>query len=236
VGSDTALRERGTSDFAVASGPKFTICGPSAYAGITGITRWIVGDGTTTNAYDAIDVVKETCEAEFQKQPGLPLRTVVARLGIALARYVEAKYPKEARSLLQRTDEQRLILTGLESGKAVIYALSVSLARAVATAVETLAGCRFLIGETGPAIALTQGRAPIPPALAQRQAVVAVRTCNNVTEDDARATFRLAVDVSHDYAFDFGLDRGVINWPIDFGFVDGDGARPIVREVSPRQP
>src|SRR5262245_4421717 len=63
VGSDTALRERGTSDFTVASGPKFITCGPSAYAGVTGITRWIVNDGTATNAYDAIDEVKETCEA-----------------------------------------------------------------------------------------------------------------------------------------------------------------------------
>src|SRR5262245_53198843 len=61
VGSDTSLRERGTTDFTVASAPKFTICGSSAYAGLTGITRWIVDSGATNaTTYDAMDVVKET--------------------------------------------------------------------------------------------------------------------------------------------------------------------------------
>jgi hypothetical protein len=236
VGADTAVRQRGSSDFAVASAPKFTACGQGAYAGLTGITRWIVDDGTTNRVHNAIDAVNETCEGEFRKQQNLPLRTLTERIGRALVRHVGANYPKEARDLLRTTDEQRLIVTGLENGKAVIYALSLSLRRNAATAVETLAGCKFLIGETDAVVALTQGRAPIPTTLAQRPEVVAVRSCNNITADDAKALFRLAVDVSRDFAPSFGFDSGVVNWPIDFGFIDSAGVRPIVREVDPPRP
>ena len=41
--------------------------------------------------------------------------------------------------------------------------------------------------------------------------------------------FRLGVDVSRDYASDFGLSRSVVNWPIDFGLVDAEGVHPISR-------
>ena len=233
VGADTAVRQRGTTDFAVTSAPKFTACGQGAYAGLTGITRWIVEDGATNRVYDAIDAVNETCEGEFRKQQDLPLRTLTERIGRALVRHVGANYPTDARVLLRATDEQRLIVTGLENGKAVIYSLSLSLRRNVAATVETVTGCKFLIGETDAFVALTQGRAPIPSPLAQRPEVEAVRSCNNVTADDARAAFRLAVDVSRDYASNFGLDSGVVNWPIDFGFIDGNGVRPIAREIDP---
>jgi hypothetical protein len=236
VGSDTALRERGSPDFTVASAPKFTSCGPNAYAGLTGITRWIVHDATSNKTFDAIDVVKEICERESLKKPDTALRAVAGRIGSALARYVEENYPKESRSVLVRTDEQRLVVAGLENGKAVIYSLSVSLSRSRVTAVESLTGCKFLIGETAAALALGQGRAPIPSRLSQRSEVAAVQSCNSVTADDARATFRLAVEVSRDYALEFGLQRGVVNWPIDFGFVDQDGVHPIVREDRPSQP
>jgi hypothetical protein len=236
VGSDTAVRERGTTGFTVVSAPKFTACGQNAYAGVTGITRWIVEDGTTNRAYDAIDAMKETCDAEALKRPDLPLRMVTERIARALMRHIGANYPKEARNLLKPTDEQRLIVTGFESGKAVIYALSVSLRRNVATTVETATGCKFLIGETDAVVALGQGRAPIPAALSRRPEVVAVQSCDNVTPEDARAMFRLAVDVSRDYASSFGLDRGVVNWPLDFGFIDREGVRPIVRETSSPQP
>jgi hypothetical protein len=47
--------------------------------------------------------------------------------------------------------------------------------------------------------------------------------------------FRLADEVSRDFASSFGLDSGVVNWPIDFGFIDSDGAKPIVRELGPTQ-
>jgi hypothetical protein len=233
VGSDTAVRERGARDFAVAAAPKFTACGPGAYAGITGITRWIVNDDAANTTYDALDVVRDACERELLKAPDLPLRTVVERIGRALVRHLEAKYPKDARALLSRTDEQRLVVAGLDGGKAVIHSLSVSLTRNVATIVETIAGCKFLVGETAAAAALAQGRAPIPSALAERREVVAVRTCNNLTADDARAMFRLAVDVSREYAPDFGFDRGLVNWPIDFGLVDAMGVHPISRESQP---
>ena len=236
IGSDTAMRERGTTDFTVTPAPKFATCGPSAYAGVTGITRWIVDNGTATTSHNAMEVVKETCEGEFLKQPDLSLRTLTGRIGRALVRHIEANYPKEARTVLLKTDEQRLIVAGLENGKAVMYSLSVSLSRNVAAAVETLAGCKFLVGETAAGVALGQGRAPIPSSLAQRPEVVAVRSCNNLTADDARAMFRLAVDVSRDHASDFGFERGVVNWPIDFGFVDKDGVHPIVREDRPPQP
>jgi hypothetical protein len=56
-----------------------------------------------------------------------------------------------------------------------------------------------------------------------------------LTPDQARAYFRLAVDASLDYASDFKLERGVIDWPIDFGFVTSSGVSPIVREVKPPQ-
>jgi hypothetical protein len=230
VGADSALRERGTTDFTVASAPKFAVCGSAAYAGMTGITRWIVDDGSAKTTHDAMNVVRDTCESEFLKQRDLPLRTVVERIGRALVRYVEANYPKEARTLLAKTDEQRLIVAGLDRGKAVIHSLSVSLTRNVATIVETIAGCKFLIGETDAVVALTQRRAPIPSALSDRNEVLAVRTCNDLTAEDARAMFRLGVDVSRDYASDFGLLRGVVNWPVDFGFVDAQGAHPISRE------
>jgi hypothetical protein len=234
VGADTAVRQRGTTDFAVASAPKFTGCGQNAYAGLTGITRWIVEDGASNRVYNAIDAVNDTCDGELRRQPDLPLRTLTERIGRALSRHVGANYPSEARALLRTTDEQRLIVAGMENGKPVIYSLSLSLRRNVATAVETVSGCKFLIGETDAAAALTQERAPLA-SLAQRPEVAAVRTCNNVTADDAKTMFRLAVDVSRDYALDFGLDSGVVNWPIDFGFIDGDGVRPIVRETNPPQ-
>jgi hypothetical protein len=233
IGSDTALRERGTADFTVASAPKFTACGSAAYAGLTGITRWIVDDGTAKTMHDAMDVVKETCESEFLKRRDVPLRSVVERIGRALVRYLGEQYPKEARALLSRTDEQRVIVAGLDQGKAVIHSLSVSLTRNVATVVETIAGCKFLIGETAAVVALAQRRAPIPPALSDRKEVVAVRTCTDLTADDARAMFRLGVDVSRDYASDFGLARGIVNWPIDFGLVDAEGVHPISRESPP---
>jgi hypothetical protein len=235
VGSDTALRERGTTDFTVAAAPKFTACGSAAYAGMTGITRWIVDDGTTKAMHDAMNVVKETCESEFVKRRDAPLRTVVERIGRALVRYVEANYPKEARALLSRTDEQRLLVAGLDQGKAVIHSLSVSLTRNVATVVETIAGCKFMIGETDAIVALTQRRAPIPSELSNRKEVVAVRTCNDLSAEDARAMFRLGVEMSRDYASDFGLARGVVDWPIDFGLVDADGVHPISRESRPAQ-
>ena len=233
VGSDTALRERGTTDFTVASAPKFTACGSAAYAGATGITRWIVDDGTAKTMHDAMDVLKETCQSEFLKRRDAPLRTVVERIGRALVRYLDGNYPKEARALLSRTDEQRLIVAGFDQGKAVIYSLSVSLSRNVATVVETIAGCKFLIGETAAAVALTQRRAPIPSALSDRKEVAAVRTCSDFTAEDARAMFRLGVDVSRDYASDFGLARGIVDWPIDFGLVDAEGVHPISRESPP---
>src|SRR5688572_7411618 len=191
VGSDTALRERGTNDFTVAATSKFAACGPAAYAGLTGITRWIVDDGTTKKMHDAMDVVKETCESELQKRQDVPLRTVVERIGRALVRYVDGNYPKGARALLSRTDEQRLIVAGLDQGKAVIHSLSVSLTRNVATIVETIAGCKLLIGETAAVVALAQRRAPIPSELSDRKEVVAVRTCSDLTAEDARAMFRL---------------------------------------------
>jgi hypothetical protein len=233
VGADTALRERGTMDFTVAQAPKFAVCGRAAYAGMTGITRWIVDDGTAKTMHDAMNVVRDTCEGEFLKRQDVPLRVVVERIGRALVRYLAANYPKEARALLSRTDEQRLIVAGLDGGKAVIHSLSVSLTRNVATIVETVAGCKFLIGETDAVVALTQRRAPIPSALSDRKEVTAVRTCNDVTADDARAMFRLGVDVSREYAFDFGFEQGLVNWPIDFGLVDADGVKPIVRESKP---
>jgi hypothetical protein len=235
VGADTAVRQRGTTDFAVTSAPKFTACGQSVYAGVTGITRWIVEDGATSRVFNTIDAVNETCESEFRKQPDLPLRTLTERIGRALVRHVGANYPKEARALLRATDEQRLIVTGLENGKAVIYSLGVSLRRNLATIVEKVTGCKLLIGETDAVVALTLGRAPIPSPLIERPEVGAVRSCTNVSADDARAMFRLAVDVSRDFASNFGLDSGVVNWPIDFGFIDSDGAKPIVRELGPAQ-
>ena len=235
IGADTALRERGTTDFTVASAPKFAVCGPAAYAGMTGITRWIVDDGTAKTMHDAMNVVRDTCESEFLKRPDVPLRIVVERIGRALVRYLAANYPKEARALLSKTDEQRLIVAGLDGGKAVIHSLSVSLTRNVATIVETIAGCKFLIGETDAVVALTQRRAPIPSALSDRKEVLAVRTCNDLTAEDARTMFRLGVDVSRDYASDFGLPRGVVNWPVDFGLVDAQGVHPISRESPPAE-
>jgi hypothetical protein len=235
VGADTALRERGTTDFTTASAPKFAVCGPAAYAGMTGITRWIVDDGTAKTMHDAMTVVRDTCESEFLKRQDVPLRIVVERIGRALVRYLAANYPKEARALLSKTDEQRLIVAGLDGGKAVIHSLSVSLTRNVATIVETIAGCKFLIGETDAVVALTQRRAPIPPALSDRKEVLAVRTCNDLTAEGARAMFRLGVDVSRDYASDFGLPRGVVNWPVDFGLVDAQGVHPISREYPPAE-
>jgi hypothetical protein len=233
VGSDTALRERGSPDFAIASAPKFTACGPSAYAGLTGITRWIVSDGSSKTEFHAIDAVKEVCDQQSRNGQKPSLRSVAEEIRSALVRYVEANYPREGRKLLQRTDEQRLVIAGLENGIAVIYSVSISLARNVASGVETLTGCKFFIGEAAAALALGQGRSPIPAPLTQRPDVVAVRSCNNLSADDARASFRLAVDVSRDYAFEFGLQRGVVNWPIDFGYLDKDGVHPIVREEDP---
>jgi hypothetical protein len=233
VGSDTALRERGSPDFAIASAPKFTACGRSAYAGLTGITHWIVGDGSSQKVFHSINVVKEVCDQESLNGQKRSLRSVATNIRSALVRYVEANYPKEGRKLLQATDEQRLVVAGLENGIAVIYSVSISLARNAAGGVDTLTGCKFFVGEADAALALGQGRSPIPATLTQRPEVVAVRSCNNLSAEDARASFRLAVDVSRDYAFEFGLQRGVVNWPIDFGYVDKDGVHPIVREEEP---
>jgi hypothetical protein len=237
VGADTATRPRGTSDFGVSSDAKFTVCGTRAYAGLTGTFSVIIESDTSTTQYFALDAVRKACEEELSKQPDLPVRTLTELIGKAIVRYVASTYTKEFRSTLDASDGMTLIVAGFDGAQPVIAGLNVKIREPLAAAPRVGTTCSAYAGEVGPASALRRRQAPIPRRLSDRPEVVAVRTCNGrkplLSPDQARAYFRLAVDTSLDFASDFHLERGVINWPIDFGFVTPNGAAPIVREQKP---
>jgi hypothetical protein len=237
VGADTATKPRGTPDFVVSSDAKFTVCGTRAYAGLTGTSSVIIESDTSTTQHFAVDAVREACKQELARQPDLPIRALAGLIGNALVRYVESTYPKEFRSTLEASDGMTLIVAGFDGAQPVIAGLNVKIRQPLATAPRVGTTCSAYAGEVGPASALRRRLAPIPRPLSDRPEVVAVRTCVGrkplLTPDQARAYFRLAVDASLDHASDFHLERGVVNWPIDFGFVTPNGVAPIVREQKP---
>jgi hypothetical protein len=238
-GADTATKPRGSSDFEVSSDAKFTACGARAYAGLTGSSSVIIESPTSTTQHFALDAVREACKEELTRQPDLPVRALTELIGKAIVRYVESTYPKEFRSTLETSDGMTLIVAGFDGAQPVIAGLNVKIREPLATAPRVGTSCSAYSGEVGPASALRRRLGPIPRLLSDRPEVNAVRSCIAskplLTPDQARAYFRLAVDASLDYASDFKLERGVIDWPIDFGFVTSSGVSPIVREVKPPQ-
>jgi hypothetical protein len=231
VGSDTATR----SNSAFSTKTKIVRCGPQIVVGLTGRIGWTLNGGVSV---DSLLVITDACR-ELAKDPERPFLEQARRVARSLADSANKFFPQAQETPDRDGTLQRLIVTGYSGGRPAVVATQIS--RPPGSKLfdfhefrDLSSGCVNAIGETGPGLALTEGRASIPERLMKLPEVDVVRAarppCSLLTVEQAKAFFRLAVDVSYEYAAEFGIERGIINWPIEFTIIRPPQSEPIRRE------
>jgi hypothetical protein len=237
---DTAIR--GPGDFEV--GSKITQCGPSAYAGVTGWTDWaLYADRDKRQLIErikAIDIVAGLC---LHAESTATVRVLAERIIDALARTARDSFPQTADERLTDETLLTLVVAGYDAGRPAVVSVQINRVTApsrdfvVRDWLDSSRSCMTLMGSIRPSVALRDG---LIPEFAGRAEVLGAAgtvpasdaSCPNLSAVQAERFFQWAVDVSFARAAEFGLEQGIVNWPIDLGIIYQGGMSQPIRRLS----
>jgi hypothetical protein len=237
VGADTAGH---LPDGRTLMRQKIRVCGSQMVAGLYGNTAILSPQPNGSVAmFDPQQIIEERCKSV---QVGQSMQMVAMEVARALAQDATERRLPERPGVEPSGFLQGLILAGYEGDQAVAYIAQIGIdATATDFSVREFQRvriqCFVLAAETAAANALRNGDGRIPRAVRERPEVAAIRAasksvppCSQLSRADAEGFFGLAVDVSHDFAAEFDIRPGRVNWPIDLTLVRPNGTEPVRRK------